>query len=58
MNWKHLKEKFPNVHSELWEFKKTSKYTDARSLINEYLQSKGFKIGVTFINQLKEIENK
>ena len=55
MNWKRLKEKYPKTYEELRVF---NSELEGRTLINEFLKSKGYKIGFTFIDKLKDYENK
>jgi hypothetical protein len=57
MNWTKLKEKFPNSEKEIREFHNNSTVKDSRIVLNNFLESKGFDVGLTFINELKEYEN-
>ncbi len=51
MNWKVLKERFPNSYKEIRERHVKTKQ-DGRDLIDDFLESKGYKTGHTFINNL------
>lgn len=57
MNWKKLKEKFPNSEPHIREHFSKTGIKDSRSLINNFLESKGYSIGLGFITQLKDYEN-
>lgn len=57
MNWKKLKEKFPKSEKEIREFYLKQKNKDSRIVISSFLKTKGYKIGFTFIHNLKEYEN-
>jgi len=57
MNWIKLKEKFPKSYQEIREFSKNTGYS-GRKCLNEFLKLKGFKIGLTFIYNLREYESK
>ena len=54
MNWKRLKEKYPKTYEELRVF---NSELEGRALINEFLKSKGYAIGYTFIDKLKDYES-
>ena len=58
MNWKRLKEKFPNAYPEIVAFneKWNSKRTYRCDMINCYCESKGKKARPMFIYALREIE--
>lgn len=58
MNWKKLKERFPNSEREIREFFNKSNISDSRTIINQFLISKGYNINYGFIHQLKNYENK
>ena len=58
MNWIKLKQKFPKSEIEIREFYLKSKNKDARFVLNSFLESKGYFVGFTFINQLKNYESK
>lgn len=55
MNWKRLKEKFPNTHDEIREFSETYK-GNKMFLMHSFVASKGYKVTHSWINQLREIE--
>ena len=57
MNWKKLKEKFPNSEPQIREHFSKTGIKDSRSLINNFLESKGYSIGMGFITQLEDYEN-
>ena len=56
MNWSKLKEKFPKSEKEIREHYLTTGIKDGRVLINTFLESKGYKIGLGFINALRDYE--
>ena len=58
MNWKKLKERFPKSEPQIREHLSKTKIKNSRTLINDFLESKGYTIGMSFVKQLKEYENK
>lgn len=58
MNWKKLEQKFPKSSQEIREHFLKTKIEDGRTLIESFLNSKGYKCGYGFIKQLKEYELK
>tara|TARA_R110000744_G_scaffold135739_1_gene245236 strand:+ start:176 stop:361 length:186 start_codon:yes stop_codon:yes gene_type:complete len=58
MNWIKLKEKFPNLYEEIREFYLESESKDARCVLNNFLKTKGYDIGFTFIYNLKHYEQR
>lgn len=56
MNWIKLKEKFPNSEPEIREHLEKTGINSSYYLIQDFLKSKGYKIGQGFIRQLKEYE--
>ena len=57
MNWKKLKERFPNSEPQIREHLSKTKIKDSRTLINNFLESKGYVIKMGFITQLENYEN-
>ena len=57
MNWKKLKERFPNSEPKIREHLFKTGIKDSRNLINDFLESKGYAIGMGFITQLEDYEN-
>lgn len=57
MNWLKLKEKFPKSYNEIREFSLENNL-EGRALFNEFLRSKGYKIGFTFTDEIKDYESK
>ena len=57
MNWKKLKEKFPNSEPQIREHFSKTGIKDSRSLINNFLESKGYIVTMGFITQLEDYEN-
>lgn len=57
MNWTKVKDKFPKTYKELREFSEKTK-TDGYVCITNFLVSKGYFIGNTWIYQMKEYENR
>ena len=58
MNWKKLKEKFPNSEQEIREWYDNSTVKDAKTVLEMFLRKKGFDIRLSFIYELKEYELK
>lgn len=58
MNWKKLKEKFPNSEPKIREYFYKTEIKDSRKLINSFLESKGYSIKIGFLNQLNDYEKK
>ena len=58
MNWVKLKERFPNTEPQIREYLTKTGIKDSRTLINSFLESKGYVIGYGFINHLREYEKK
>lgn len=56
MNWNKVKEKLPKTYNELLSFHKETGF-DGDRLMDEFLKSKGYKVGHTWINQIKEYES-
>lgn len=57
MNWKKLKERFPNSEPKIREHLCRTGIKDSRSLINDFLESKGYTVTMGFITQLEDYEN-
>lgn len=57
MNWKKLKERFPNSEPKIREHLSKTRIKDSRSLINHFLESKGYNVTMGFITQLEDYEN-
>jgi hypothetical protein len=58
MNWKKLKERFPNSEIQIREHLSITKIQDSRNLINNFLESKGYVIGFGFIKALTDYEQR
>ena len=58
MNWKKLKERFPNSEPQIREHLSKTGTKDSRSLINSFLESKGYIIGMGFIKALTDYEQR
>lgn len=58
MNWKKLKERFPNSEPQIREHLSKTGIRDSRSLINSFLESKGYVIGMGFIKALTDYEQR
>ncbi|WP_159523739.1 hypothetical protein [Sunxiuqinia indica] len=56
MNWRKLKERFPNSEPEIREHLSKTGIRDSRSLIDNFLESKGYVIGMGFIKALTDYE--
>jgi len=56
MNWNKLKDKFPNSYDDVREHLHKTNIKDSRFLLESFLESKGYKIGFGFIQQLKDYE--
>lgn len=56
MNWVKLKEKFPNSEPQIREYLSKTGIKDSRSLINNFLKSKGYILTMGFIKQLEDYE--
>lgn len=56
MNWNKLKEKYPLASKELRAFYLKSKIEDGRTLIERFLESKGYPINLMFKSNLDEYE--
>ena len=56
MNWIKLKEKFPKSEKEIKEFYSNSNIKDDRIVLSNFLASKGYEMGFTFIDKLKHYE--
>jgi len=55
MNWKKLKEKFPNSYSDIWEFSKQTGLS-GQTCLRRFLESKEYPDFFLRINQLKDYE--
>lgn len=58
MNWKKLKERFPNSEPQIREHLSKTEIKDSRTLINNFLESKGYVIGMGFIKALTDYEQR
>lgn len=58
MNWKKLKEKFPNSYPQIREHQSKTGIEEGRTLITNFLENKGYKTGLTFIRNLTDYEKK
>lgn len=58
MNWEKLKERFPNSEPEIREHLSKTGIKDSRSLINSFLESKGYFLGHGFIKALTDYEKR
>lgn len=58
MNWKKLKERFPKTEPQIREYLSKTKIKDSRNLINSFLESKGYVIGMGFIKALRDYEQR
>lgn len=58
MNWKKLKERFPKTEPQIREYLSKTEIKDSRNLINSFLESKGYVIGMGFIKALKDYEQR
>jgi len=58
MNWKKLKERFPNSEPQIREHLSKTGIEDSRTLINNFLESKGYTIGYGFIKALTDYEQR
>lgn len=58
MDWIRLKERFPNSEPQIREHLSKTNIQDSRSLINDFLESKGYTIGFGFIKALTDYEQK
>jgi len=58
MNWKRLKERFPNSEPQIREHLSNTGITDSRTLICDFLESKGYIVGFGFIKALTDYESK
>ena len=56
MNWKILKQKFPNSEKMIRGHFLETGITDGRSLIEDFLSSEGFVVNLGFIRQLHAFE--
>ncbi len=56
MNWKKLKEKFPNSEPQIREHLSKTGIKDSGSLINDFLELKGYVTRYGFIKALTEYE--
>jgi hypothetical protein len=58
MNWTKLKERFPNSEPQIREHLSKTGIKDSRTLINDFLGSKGYTIGYGFIKSLTDYEQR
>lgn len=58
MNWKKLKERFPKTEPQIREYLSKTEIKDSRNLINSFLESKGYVIGMGFIKALIDYEQR
>jgi len=58
MNWKKLKERFPKTEPQIREYLSKTEIKDSRNLINSFLESKGYVIGMGFIKALRDYEQR
>lgn len=57
MNWKRLKGRFPNSEPKIREHLSETGIKDSRSLINDFLEIKGYTVTMGFITKLQDYEN-
>lgn len=58
MNWNVLKQKYPCSFYEIMGFYRNSVNKDNRTVLMYFLKSKGFDVGLTFIDCLEAYERK